>query len=54
MPRSLDVVTTHLLRMDQSLSMKVAKPVWRAAVVIQSGGLENISLKMSEMETRFL
>ena len=51
---SLDVVTTHLLRMDQNLSMKVAKLVWRAAVVIQSGGLENISLKVSGMETRFL
>ena len=54
MPRSLDVVTTNLIRMDQSLSMKVTKPVLRAAVVIQSGGLENISPKVSGMKTRFL
>ena len=32
----------------------MTKPVLRVAVVIQSGSLENISLKVSGMEKRFL
>ena len=38
--------------LDDALFM--TKPVLRVAVVIQSGSLENISLKVSGMEKRFL